>query len=581
MNFLSVCSGIEAASVAFAPLGWQAVAFAEIEPFPCALLAHHYPDVPNLGDLTQWRTWPAALLLRVDILVGGTPCQAFSLAGLRESLDDARGNLTLTFCELYDHLTTLRRTAGLPTPVCLWENVPGVLSTHDNAFGCFLAGLAGESLPLVPAGPAPKPGRPHKWADAGAVLGPARAVAWRTLDAQYFGLAQRRRRVFALASADPSFDPLAVLFELEGLRRDTPPRREPGQSTAPTLSARTKGGGGLGTDAECDGAVIAVSAASETGAGVWTDDGLARVRCTSAPTQPQNIVAYGGNNQSGPIDIATTRNASASATGRLDFETETFLVHPAEVSGTLQANGKAAGSATQQDAENGFLVPVAFKASHFTRSKDGAPDSITPPLCADAAQGDQDTLVLAPTAVAFAENSRSELRLEGGDGQICGSLSTGGGKAGQGTPTVAIAYAIQERAVCENPAAGPGGMGVSSDNVAYTLEARTKPQAVAFQSQSWRVRRLTPEECELLQGFPIGYTLLPAPARKSTAKLRQPADLAETVAYLVALGFPNTEAAALAHSPDGPRYKAIGNSWPVPVVRWIARRIQQNRSLVP
>lgn len=151
-HFLSICSGIEAASVAFQPLGWEAVAFAEIEPFPSAVLAHHYPQIPNLGDMRRFRQWDEERLARADMLCGGTPCQAFSVAGLRGSLDDERGNLTLTFCHLYDHLDTLRRRAGRPPAVCLWENVPGVLSTADNAFGSFLAGLAGESVPLQPPG---------------------------------------------------------------------------------------------------------------------------------------------------------------------------------------------------------------------------------------------------------------------------------------------------------------------------------------------------------------------------------------------------------------------------------------------
>lgn len=248
MRFLSICSGIEAASVAFHPLGWQALAFAEIEPFPCSLLAHHYPGVPNLGDLTRWREWSPELLAQADVLCGGTPCQAFSVAGLRGSLSDERGNLTLTFCHLYDEIDRQRHLCGRPPAVCLWENVPGVLNTDDNAFGHFLAGLAGEDEPLTPPG--------ARWTDAGYVRGPRRAIAWRVLDAQYFGLAQRRERVFVVASADPAFDPAAVLFELDGLRRDTPPRRSAGEGAAPTLSARTKGGGELGTDAECDGAVI-------------------------------------------------------------------------------------------------------------------------------------------------------------------------------------------------------------------------------------------------------------------------------------------------------------------------------------
>ncbi len=249
VHFLSICSGIEAASQAWAPLGWQAVGFSEIDPFACAVLAHHHPRVPNFGSLTDFRQWPVDALAQADVLVGGTPCQAFSVAGLRQSLADERGNLTLTLVHLYDHLTEIRHSAGRPAPVLVWENVPGVLNTPDNAFGCFLGGLAGEDGPLRPPGGA--------WHDAGYVRGPKRTIAWRVLDAQYQGLAQRRRRVFLVAGPRDGFCAEQVLFEFTGLRLDTPPRREAGEGTAPTLAARTRGGGGLGTDAECDGAVIA------------------------------------------------------------------------------------------------------------------------------------------------------------------------------------------------------------------------------------------------------------------------------------------------------------------------------------
>ena len=235
MRFLSVCSGIEAASVAWEPLGWQASGFAEIEPFPCAVLAHHYPDVPNHGDMTLL---PAKIrageVEAPDLLCGGTPCQAFSVAGLRQSLDDARGNLTLTFCEIADAIDAMRKQPS----IVFWENVPGVLNTKDNAFGCFLGALAGEDDALI----APR----GRWANAGFVDGPQRAVAWRVLDAQYFGVAQRRRRVFVVASARGDFDPAAVLFEFEGLRRDTAPSREAGQAVAGTIAASSFSGGAGG-----------------------------------------------------------------------------------------------------------------------------------------------------------------------------------------------------------------------------------------------------------------------------------------------------------------------------------------------
>ena len=241
MRFLSVCSGIEAASVAWEPLGWKASGFAEIEPFPCAVLAHHYPDVPNHGDMTLLPgKIRAGEVEAPDLLCGGTPCQAFSVAGLRQSLDDARGNLTLTFCEIADAIDSKRKQPC----IVFWENVPGVLNTKDNAFGCFLGALAGEDDALIAPG--------GRWANAGFVDGPQRAIAWRVLDAQYFGVAQRRRRVFVVASARADFDPAAVLFEFEGVRRDTAPSREAGQVAAPTIAGCSNGGGANGPGRDVD-----------------------------------------------------------------------------------------------------------------------------------------------------------------------------------------------------------------------------------------------------------------------------------------------------------------------------------------
>lgn len=182
MNYLSICSGIEAASVAFHPLGWKAVGFSEIEPFPCAVLQHHYPNVQNFGDMTKFKEW--RINEPIDIVCGGTPCQSFSVAGQRKSLGDERGNLSFTFCELCDHFSP---------QVVIWENVPGVLNTKDNAFGCFLAELAGLNEPVTPRK------HPTKFDAFGVVNGQKRCVAWRILDAQYFGVPQRRRRVFVVA----------------------------------------------------------------------------------------------------------------------------------------------------------------------------------------------------------------------------------------------------------------------------------------------------------------------------------------------------------------------------------------------
>ena len=236
MRFGSVCSGIEAASVAWAPLGWEAAWFSEIEPFPSKVLAHHYPAVPNLGDMTTLPERIASGAVEApDVLCGGTPCQAFSVAGLRKSLGDARGNLSLTFCEIANAIDAKRRDAGQPPAIIFWENVPGALNTDDNFFGCFLGALAGEDEALEPAG--------GRWSNAGCVFGPERAIAWRVLDAQHFGVPQRRKRLFLVACPLERAHPTSILFEFEGVRRDSAPSRPEGESTAPCVTSGVANGG--------------------------------------------------------------------------------------------------------------------------------------------------------------------------------------------------------------------------------------------------------------------------------------------------------------------------------------------------
>ena len=187
MRYLSVCSGIEAASVAWKPLGWSPIAFSEIEGFPSAVLSHHYPDVPNLGDMTRYAEWPEDLLLQVDAVVGGPPCQAFSVAGYKASLDDDRGQVTLAYVRMIDHIDAVRTKHGLPPTIAVYENVPGLLTTKDNAFGALVGALVGADEAVEPQG---------RWPRAGLVCGPRRRVGYRVLDAQYFGVPQRRRRLF-------------------------------------------------------------------------------------------------------------------------------------------------------------------------------------------------------------------------------------------------------------------------------------------------------------------------------------------------------------------------------------------------
>ncbi|MBJ2216392.1 DNA cytosine methyltransferase [Pseudomonas sp. MF7453] len=303
ITYGSVCSGIEAATQAWHPLGMKAAWFAEIEPFPSSVLAHHYPEVPNHGDMTKL----AALVLAgkipaPDVLVGGTPCQAFSVAGMREGLTDPRGALTIKYVELADAVDYVRAGQRKPASVIVWENVPGVLSDKGNAFGCFLGALAGEDCELQPPG--------KKWQDAGCVYGPKRTIAWRVLDAQYFGLAQRRRRVFVVASARDGFDPTEVLFEREGVRRDTAPRRGEGQDVTGTAP--------FGPALQCGcGYVYAESLGQYGCPNCEGDEG-------PAVDMFGGIPAFGGHSLGGSIERAATLTAKDS---RLDVESETFAVY--------------------------------------------------------------------------------------------------------------------------------------------------------------------------------------------------------------------------------------------------------------
>jgi DNA (cytosine-5)-methyltransferase 1 len=191
LRYLDLCSGISAATQAFHGLGWKPVAFSETDPFAKAVLKHHYPNVPNLGDMKKYRRWSEELLAEVDLMVAGTPCQAFSFAGLRRSLDDERGILTLVFVKLFHYCNEVRKRHGRLPAIAVWENVPGALNTKDNAFGCLLGGLLGW-----PDAPKPPGGQWHK---AGLLRSGSVRVGYRVLDAKYFGVPQQRRRIFLIA----------------------------------------------------------------------------------------------------------------------------------------------------------------------------------------------------------------------------------------------------------------------------------------------------------------------------------------------------------------------------------------------
>ena len=484
LKFGSVCSGIEAASVAWHPLGWKAAWLSEIEPFPCAVLKHHYPDVPNYGDMTLL---PAKILAgeveAPDLFCGGTPCQAFSVAGLRNSLDDARGNLSLTFCEIANAIDNRRSVRGESPSIVFWENVPGVLNTKDNAFGCFLGALAGESDQIVPPG--------EKWTNSGCVFGPQRTVAWRVLDAQYFGVAQRRRRVFVVASARDDFNPAEVLFEFEGVRRDTAPSRQAREEVAGTIAARF---------------------------------GISRNNHEECVATPE----YLGNAEGGAREVPflTCHNTGGTAgisnqTPLVGSYTPSSIGGYREGVGTLRANGGDIGGGSEN--------LVATMLDHQTV---GA-------LCADSHPGaysgqDAYTGRLIPTQTYAIQGSmigRNDNAGPQGDGinvELCF------------TQNCVDRHAVAHSQVFENHGTDSR---VKPVDVCPTVTSRwgTGGNNVPLSMQTMAVRRLTPVECERLQGFPDGYTNIPW--RKA------------------------------AEAPDGPRYKALGNSWAVPVVRWIGERI--------
>lgn len=486
MIYGSVCSGIEAASQAWEPLGWKPAWFAEIEPFPSAVLAHHWPHVTNLGDMTQIAA--AILAGRVvapDVLVGGTPCQAFSVAGAREGLADERGFLTIKYVELANAIDRKRTADGEQPCITVWENVPGVLSSKDNAFGAFLGLLAGEDCELVPPG--------EKWSNAGCVYGPQRAIAWRVIDAQYFGVAQRRRRVFVVSSAREGFDPAEILFEFESLRRDSAPSREKGTAVA-ALTANGVGTGGAddnqGQAGHLQPVIGALTARMGQNMGQSNDDVLGNklIVCMAhgqggAEIRDDGLCPTLTCNHEAPIGVYSVH-------GTQDPDTNTELAH------TLGCN---------QGQENAVCLTQYGEelAGTLTARHDSSP-------CADRGAN----MVVA----AFAENSRQEVRLEGGDGLITGALTGGGGKVGQGYPAAVVDMAV---------------------------------------------RRLMPVECERLQGFPDNWTRIPvkAYAKKVVTKLR-PDDQWELIDgqwWLMAA--------------DGPRYKAIGNSMAVPCMAFIGRRL--------
>lgn len=479
LRYLSVCSGIEAATVAWSPLNWKAVAFSEIEKFPSAVLKHHYPDVPNLGDFTKINT---KTLGRVDILAGGTPCQAFSVAGLRGGMNDERGNLTLKFVELAHELAA---NNGLRNAV--WENVVGVLSDKGNAFGCFLAGLVGANAPIKPTG---------RWTSAGMVSGPRGRAAWRVLDAQYFGVAQRRRRVLVVADFGSGADPAKVLLIEQGLPRHPPSRGEAGKDVAPTISARTKGGVGLGTDFDLDGGLV-----------------------QHAPEIARCVATREGSSQ--------------------DFETTTMVA--VGVTGDVAHTLKAEGADASEDGTGRGTPIIAFTA--INDGGDASADC-TPTLTCGGGGGQGVAM-----SVAIRGRDGGATAELGGDIATALRASQGGGDK----PHVLV-DGLPETAGTMKACAQSGGFSNSADHAAADYMVPVTTSAV---------RRLTPRECERLQGFQwLCDPTYPGAWQDEAGRWWSP-------------DYTDIPWRGKANSPDGPRYKALGNSWAVPKFVWLGQRIQK------
>ena len=536
LRFGSVCSGIESASVAWHPLGWRAAWLAEIEPFPSAVLAHHYPDVPNLGDMTAIAARIRAGEIEApDVLVGGTPCQAFSVAGARAGLADPRGQLTLAYVDLANAIDAARAVRGQQPVVTVWENVPGVLSSKDNAFGCFLGALAGESCELQPPG--------GKWKDAGCVFGPSRAIAWRVFDAQYFGLAQRRRRVFVVASARKDIDPAAVLFEFEGVRRDSAPSREAGQAAAAGTLRSTDGGSDV--DHARAGHLQPIGYRM-VAFGEYADDGTASTMKERDYKDATDLAVQCVTGDITHTLKAEGFDASEDGTGRGHPIVPVLSVHGTQDPDVRVEHAHTLGRNNGQ--ENAIAYPLQEIGKRTGTST-------TDPRAGMGIGNDGDPMFTlqasAQHGVAYAlQDTSGRDKAQNGKGWSDHGVSyTIDAAATQG---VAYSVALRGRE--------GGATAELGDDLAGCLRASSgggdKPHVLTRLA----VRRLTPVECERLQGFPDGYTLIPV--KQANVKAVVDGDEIRLISGV------KWKMAA-----DGPRYKALGNSMAVPCMRFIGARI--------
>lgn len=524
MRYVSLFSGIEAATVAWEPLGWEPMAFCEIEPFPCAVLEERFHEVPNLGDVSKV-DWGGFVETngRPDVLVGGSPCQSFSVAGKREGLEGASGLM-------WEYV---RAVAECRPRWVVWENVPGALSsTHGEDFRCLLDSL--DELGY--------------------------RVAWRVLDAQFFGVAQRRRRVFLVGDLGAAGGgAVEVLFEPESLCGDHRSSREKRKALAAAA----------GIGAACAGGALNPS-----------DPQSKRVYDPAGPSPTLNSGTGEGMNIQPSVLCAAFSAGNSSGSGSIGYQEELSPTLRGGTSGTNMAptvleiqesaidrapeNGPAGPGVCYPDDNGAYSLTARDRHAVYQiagnvigrEEKNGGHQLGV----ADPDEHGAFTLNTADRhAVAFAQNTRDEVRMVNGDGSIAGALAaqpgakqqtyldfkfSAGAKAGSAavnedvSPTLTADW--HSPAVCMSDATSNAAIDLDMSGTITAHAGKQQPMV----SDGYVVRRLTPLECERLQGFPDDWTRIPYRGK--------PAD----------------------ECPDGPRYKAIGNSMAVPVMRWIGERIE-------
>jgi DNA (cytosine-5)-methyltransferase 1 len=539
LTYLSICSGIEAATVAWHALGWRAAGFSEIDPFARAVLSHHYPAVPLHGDFT---TITADTHGAIDLLVGGTPCQSFSVAGLRKGLADDRGNLALEFIRLAER--TRSRWV-------VWENVPGVLSIDGGrAFGSFLGGLAECGY----------------------------GFAYRVLDAQYFGVPQRRRRVFVVGYLGDWRPAAAVLFERESLRGDITPRREARQSAAGAFETGPGGGRFTNVSATLDAHCKDGPMRNQAGMGVChtlrgdgfdaSEDGTGRgtplvagtvsskwAKGTGGPAgdECQNLIAdpvaynvtfcdANGRRKDRPdgglyvneADTAKTITAGGDMSTYIAFSAKDHGADASESAPTLRAMGHSGSHAN-----GGGQIAVAIPLQEVGKRTGVSTDDKTVGI-GIGQEGDAMYTLQAAARHGVAYDTRS-------------GMAPHGSMRGETISPTLRAKEHEPPMVMQDVAAFKPGNSAKARGIGYeaetapTLEAGGGGNSQSAVLQRMAVRRLTPRECERLQGFPDDYTLVPFRGKMAA---------------------------------DSARYKALGNSMAVPVMRWLGQRIQMVEELL-